>query len=181
MGQKMRCIGIGKRKTELGYESRVHRYQAQNCRGCPMHGACHKSKENRIIELNHRLNEYRRQARERLLSEEGLEHRSKRPIEPEAVFGQVKSNNNFNRFSLRGLPKVEVEFGLITISHNLRKLAQSVLGKCKNNRYEQFCLFFQQFIAPISFKNRRKRLNPKFIPANKSKMLILTKYLKLAA
>ena len=181
MGQKMRCIGIGKRKTELGYESRVHRYQAQNCRGCPMHSACHKSRENRIIELNHRLNEYRRQARERLLSEEGLEHRSKRPIEPESVFGQVKSNNKFNRFTLRGLPKAEVEFGLITISHNLRKLAQSVLKKCKNKGYEQFCLFFQQFMFSLSFKNHHKKSKSRFIPEIKSKSEILVNNRKLAA
>jgi len=30
------------------------------------------------------------------MSEKGLYHRSKRPIEPEAVFGQLKSNNKFN-------------------------------------------------------------------------------------
>ena len=120
MGQKMRCIGIGKRKSELGYESYEHRYQAQNCRGCPMHSGCHKGKSNRIIALNHRLNAYRSQARERLLSEEGLEHRSKRPVEPEAVFGQVKSNNKFNRFTLRGLPKVEIWIYVARLNQNLQ-------------------------------------------------------------
>jgi len=74
------------------------------------------------------LLKYRNQARENLLSERGLEHRSKRPIEPEAVFGQVKCNNRFNRFKLRGLLKVEVEFGLVAISHNLRKIAQRMSG-----------------------------------------------------
>ena len=57
------------------------------------------------------------------MSETGLYHRSKRPIEPEAVFGQLKSNNKFNRFTLKGLPKVEIEFGLMVLAHNLRKLA----------------------------------------------------------
>ncbi|MDO4228471.1 MAG: transposase [Capnocytophaga sp.] len=49
----------------------------------------------------------------------GLEHRSKRPIEVEAVFGQMKSNN---RFTFRGLEKVEMEFLLMAIGHNFRKL-----------------------------------------------------------
>ena len=49
-------------------------------------------------------------------------HRSKRPIEPEAVFGQIKSNRKFNRFRLRGLEGVAMEFGLISIALNLSKM-----------------------------------------------------------
>jgi len=45
-----------------------------------------------------------------------------RPIEPEAVFGQIKANRQFRRFLLRGLDKVSVEFGLVAIAHNLMKL-----------------------------------------------------------
>lgn len=129
MGQKMHCVGTQNRKSNLGYLSRVHIYQARNCQGCPMRGSCHNSKGNRRIELNHRLLAFRKQAREKLMSPKGLEHRSKRPIEPEAVFGQIKYNNKFNRFTLRGLPKVETEFGLVAISHNLRKIAK----KLRNN------------------------------------------------
>jgi transposase len=128
MGQQMKCISVQKRKSELGYESQVKVYKAINCEGCPLRWGCHKSKDNRQIELNHKLLRYRNQAREKLLSERGLEHRSKRPIEPEAVFGQVKCNNRFNRFKLKGLSKVEVEFGLVAISHNLRKIAQRMSG-----------------------------------------------------
>lgn len=58
-----------------------------------------------------RIDEEPQIARDKLLSDEGLYHRSKRPIEPEAVFGQLKSNTKFNRFTLRGLSKVEIEFG----------------------------------------------------------------------
>ena len=67
-----------------------------------------------------------------MLSEEGLKHRSKRPIEPEAVFGQIKSDNKFNRLLLRRLPKVKTEIGLVVISHNLRKLAQNMPKNLKN-------------------------------------------------
>ncbi len=56
------------------------------------------------------------------MSERGLYHRSKRPVEVEAVFGQLKSNNKFTRFTLRGLVGVGIEFGLMSIGHNLRKL-----------------------------------------------------------
>ena len=105
-----------------------------------MRGQCHKGEANRRIELNHRLIKYRNQAKEKLLSQEGIYHRSMRPIEPEAVFGHIKFNNKFNRFTLRGLAKVEIEFGLVAISHNLRKLAQIM----SNNQI--FKLFFISFI-----------------------------------
>ena len=49
---------------------------------------CYKGKSNaRVIEVNHRNNEPRALVRELLTSEEGLMHRSRRPIEPEAVVG----------------------------------------------------------------------------------------------
>ena len=121
MGQKLTNIGTKKSKSELGYISTLTRYQAQNCQGCPLRGLCHKSKSDRVIEVNYKLQEYKRKARERLLSEQGVYHRGKRCIEPEAVFAQVKHNSQFNRFRLRGLQKVNVEFTLVAIAHNLRK------------------------------------------------------------
>ncbi|WP_157956032.1 transposase [Flavobacterium kingsejongi] len=39
----------------------------------------------------------------------------------EPVFAQLKHNNGFRRFSLKGLQKVELEFGLMALGHNLRK------------------------------------------------------------
>lgn len=83
---------------------------------------CHKALGERKIEVNHRLNELREQARENLMSEKGKKHRSKRPIEVEAVFGQLKSNNKFNRFTFRGLEKVKLEFILMALGHNFRKM-----------------------------------------------------------
>lgn len=124
MGQKLQYIGQAKNKSDLGYVSTVSRYQAQNCEGCSLRCVCHKSKNNRIIEVNYKLKEYKRRARERLLSEEGIYHRGKRCIEPEAVFGQIKHNSNWSRFRLRSLEKVKIEFTLVAIAHNLRKLAK---------------------------------------------------------
>ena len=48
-------------------------------------------------------------------------HRSNRPIEPEAVFGDIKFNHGFKRFRLKSNAKVKVEFGLVAVAHNLRK------------------------------------------------------------
>lgn len=123
-GQKLSFIGHATRFSTNGYAAQVSCYQAQRCEGCPMRGQCHKAQGNRLIEVNHRLTRLRAKARELLLSEQGLYHRSKRPVEVEAVFGQMKSNNKFTRFSMKGLEKVAVEFGLMAIAHNLRKWAR---------------------------------------------------------
>ena len=120
------------RTTELGYESKVDKYECEDCSDCPLKSECTKARGNREIEVNHTLNEYKRQVRELLTSERGLYHRSKRPIEPEAVFGQIKDAHHFRRFRLRSLPKVNIEFGLIAMAHNLQKLAKLMNLKPKN-------------------------------------------------
>ena len=123
-GQHLEHIGDEQSTSELGYVSTISKYRAQNCTGCPFRGLCHKAKGNRVIEVNHKADEYRAKAKERLTSEEGLYHRSMRPIEPEAVFGDIKYDHGFKRFRLKGMAKVSVEFGLVALAHNLRKYAR---------------------------------------------------------
>ncbi len=105
------------------YTQTITRYQATNCNGCPLRGVCHRSKSNRIIEVNHALNKYKEQVRENLNSEKGIYHRKKRPCDVEPVFANIKNNHHFRRFMLRGKPKVEIEAGLVALAHNLRKKA----------------------------------------------------------
>jgi transposase len=124
MGQRMELIKEAKRTTANGYQQNKKFYQAQNCQGCPMRGACHKQKVNRIIEVNPQLVRYKQMVREKLNSEVGLQYRSQRPVDVEAVFGNVKFNHGFKRFLLRGMEKVEIEAGLISLAQNLRKMAQ---------------------------------------------------------
>ena len=75
------------------------------------------------MEVNVKSRLYRDQARERLTSERGLLHRSRRPIEPEAVFGQIKYDGGFKRFHYRGKRLVGAEFATLAIAHNIRKIA----------------------------------------------------------
>ncbi len=123
MGQQMQNIGTHQTKTKTGFTQTIARYQAKNCNGCPLRGACHKSKGNRIIEINHALNKYKQQTRQNLNSEQGIYHRKKRPCDVEPVFANIKNNHHFKRFMLRTKSKVEIEAGLIAMAHNLRKKA----------------------------------------------------------
>ena len=143
MGQKMENIGSGNRTSSNGYVSHVTYYQAKRCEDCPLRGLCHQAKGNRKIEVNHRLNELKAKARALLMSKKGLVHRSKRPIEVEAVFGQLKSNNKFNRFTFKGLEKVELEFLLMALGHNFRKMV------AKGISFSKFVYYFN--IHPNGF------------------------------
>ena len=123
MGQQMNFIREKIKITDNGFRQTKRLYQAKNCNGCPVRDTCNKSKENRIIEINERLNHYKSIIRERLTSERGRKYRSQRPVDVEAVFGIIKGNRNYRKFLLRGLEKVEIEVGLLALSHNLSKLA----------------------------------------------------------
>ena len=122
MGQHMNRIGIKRGKTGSGYVTESVCYQAARCEGCPLRDQCFKAKGNRIMEVNHRLNEYKRQARERLTSEEGIQHRGKRCIEPEAVFAQIKYNMQYRRFRHFTKDKVTMDFAFFAIAFNIKKL-----------------------------------------------------------
>ena len=123
IGQKMKLVKESSRTTKNGYLQDKKFYQAQNCSGCPMRGPCHKQKTNRIIEVNPRLVRYKQMVRDKLNSEIGLQYRSQRPVDVEAVFGDIKYNHGFERFLLRGLENTEIEAGLVCLAHNLRKMA----------------------------------------------------------
>lgn len=121
-GEEIKRIGSRKRTSDNGYQQHYLVYQANNCEGCPMRQQCNKQAGNKIFEINHQLNKYKVRANEMLNSEAGLYHRSKRPVDVEPVFANIKHNKGFKRFNLRGKRKVEIETGLIAIAHNLKKM-----------------------------------------------------------
>jgi hypothetical protein len=63
----------------------------------------------------------RKEVRELLSSEEGENKYRQRKMDVEPVFGQIKQNRGFNRFSLRGLSKNTSEWGLNCVAHNILK------------------------------------------------------------
>ena len=151
MGQHMDRVGTKHERTEGGYVAVSAVYRAQRCDGCPLRWGCHKRKQGeREIMANHLLLEYRRKARERLTSEKGLEHRSKRPIEPEAVFGQMKYDMNYKRFRHFGKDKVTMDLAFFAIAFNIKKMAAKMPKWSKSP-------VFDPFIRPTGRKNRHYR------------------------
>lgn len=121
MGQHMTYQYTSKQKSKSGFESEIKTYQAQNCEGCPLRAVCHKAKTNRILKANPNLIKHRKIAKENLDSVRGIRLRKKRCCDVEPVFGHIKSNRLFKRFMLRSLEKVNIEFGLLAIAHNIKK------------------------------------------------------------
>ena len=109
-------------KTDNGYLTERRLYECSECAACPLKPECTKAKGNRTIRISFRLQQYRQQAKQNLLSEEGKDLRARRSVEVETVYGQFKNNMNVRRFLLRGKEKVHNEFGLICIAHNMKKI-----------------------------------------------------------
>ncbi|MGG6314633.1 IS1182 family transposase [Paenibacillus macerans] len=123
-GQKLTYIRESKEKNESGYEVRKRYYRSTSCAECPLKALCTKASGDREIQVSMDYLRYKKQARERLTSEEGYALSVQRMHEPESVFGQVKNNRGFRRFLLRGLRKVSLEVGWLSLAHNLLKVGQ---------------------------------------------------------
>lgn len=72
------------------------------------------------------LEKYKFIQRLRLGSEEGKEMMQRRRQDVEPVIGNIKRNMGFRRFNLRSKHKCEVELGLISLAHNLKKMKNHI-------------------------------------------------------
>lgn len=155
MGQHMKRIGLKQDKTASGYVTQSVRYRAQRCQGCPLRCCCFKAKTDRVIEVNNRLNQYKRKARERLTSEEGIKQRGRRCIEPEAVFGQMKYNMAYRRFRHFDLDKVTMDFAFFAIAFNIKKLcakrAKGTINLFLDSKRRVYILIFAQYRLNLIF------------------------------
>lgn len=97
-------------------------YRAGNCPSCPLAKHCIPSKKKlKQIHRSHREGAAEWMAR-RLNTDEARNRMKMRATSVEAVFGNLKQNLGFRRFSLQGLKNVRGEFNLMCIAHNLNVL-----------------------------------------------------------
>lgn len=119
----MRHVKVKRTRTINGYLTEQAIYECEDCSGCLLKEKCTKSKGNRQIQVNKRLQKLRQEAACNLCSEKGKLLRARRSVEVESVFGRLKHDCSFRRFMLRGIEKVKTEFGLLCIAHNIAKMA----------------------------------------------------------
>jgi transposase len=109
--------------TDNGYKTSGRLYQCIDCSNCPVASQCKRGVGNRTIFINQTLDAYRAQARSNLNSELGLALRKQRGIDVEPPFGDLKFNQGYTRCRLRGQRKVNTEIGILSIAHNIKKIA----------------------------------------------------------
>ena len=64
----------------------------------------------------------KREAAERITTDEGIVLRMNRSIQVEGAFGVLKEDDAFRRFLTRGKRKTETQFFLLCFAFNIRKL-----------------------------------------------------------
>ena len=110
-----------------GYQRKVRRYQAHSCSSCPARELCCRGQGNRSISMSPQWERYKQQARQNLESEQGKQLRKRRGSEIETVFAHMKFNKKYPRFHRRGIEKIDLEVGLLSIAHNIEKIFHALL------------------------------------------------------
>ena len=101
-------------------------FRVNDCEGCAFEPYCKrllkiKTGKSRIFEIQPHLAQLKQQARDLLLSPEGIELRVNRSCQVEGAFGVLKQNMQYTRFRRRALDRVTVEFALTCLGMNIRK------------------------------------------------------------
>jgi Transposase DDE domain len=121
-GMKITFKKYQNKKNASGHEQSYKIYECEDCSGCPLKSQCTKGKGNRQVHWNTIFEEMKAKAKAALESDKAAIY-ARRKVEVESVFGHIKGNRSFRRFSLRGLDKVHVEFGIVALAHNFLKVA----------------------------------------------------------
>nr|WP_236546414.1 IS1182 family transposase [Anoxybacillus sp. PDR2] len=133
-GRKVTFKKYQNQKNPSGYEQSFKIYECEDCTDCPLKAKCTKAKGNRQVHWNTVFEEMKAKAKTALECEEKAAIYARRKVEVESVFGHIKGNRSFRRFSLRGLDKVHVEFGIVALAHNILKVAGIRQLLSKKNR-----------------------------------------------
>jgi hypothetical protein len=96
-------------------------YRSESCAGCPAKEHCTKA-ETRTIERNENMLRLKEQAKTLLADEENRKIMKQRSVEVETVFGQIKGNQGYRRFLLRGLEKAAAEWGLFSLGYDIKQI-----------------------------------------------------------
>jgi hypothetical protein len=122
-GKKVTLREKKKRKfTSSGYPIAADRYECESCARCRLKKQCTNAQGNRTVERNERWLRLKRKAQRTLESEQSAELRIQRSVEVETVFGQIKGNQGYRRFLLRGIDAVSAEWGLLVLGYNLKQM-----------------------------------------------------------
>jgi transposase len=124
--QGTKLIFVRTSKDKDGFKYRL--YQAEDCGNCPVSDKCRrKSKNNNKKISNRTISVYPQDGavermRKKLDSKDGKKIYQVRMSTVEPLHGDMQKNRGFIQFALRGLEKVNIEYNLLAIAHNIRKI-----------------------------------------------------------
>ena len=122
-GRYVRFTKYQTKKNASGLEQSFKMYECEDCRDCPFKASCTRAKGNRQVHWNTIGEGLKAKAKKALEDDKKSAIYARCKVEVESVFGHIKGNRSFRRFSLRGLEKVHTEFGIVALAHNLLKVA----------------------------------------------------------
>ena len=114
------------KKNSSGYLQTFDVFQCDNCEGCPLRELCTKSEYGRMVQRNEHWLEQKAKVKNLLSTDEYKALMKKRSTECETVFGQIKANQKFRRFHLRGKEKVGIEWGLLMIGYDFKQISRFI-------------------------------------------------------
>lgn len=119
----------GKDCTVGGYHAVKFRAPIGSCSTCELRGQCLRNpdttRSRQVAVLTRRSQEsHSERMRERIDTDEGRQRYGQRLGVVEPVFGNIRHNKGLNRFTLRGQTKVDGQWKLFALVHNIEKLAK---------------------------------------------------------
>lgn len=128
-GKQLTFSYVSRKTDKNGFSREFKMYECDDCTGCPFREQCNKSKNdrNKTLRINERLEHQKEYVRTKLSEEEAGSIYRRRKIDVEPVFGFLKANLCFTRFTVRGKKKVRNEIAIALMAVNMRKIASRSL------------------------------------------------------
>lgn len=120
--RKLRPSGHKTRTSKSGYKSNVVIYECDDCSGCEYKVKCTKATGNKKVQVSKLFAQKRQQSLNNIATPKGIVLRVNRSIQVEGAFGVLKEDYGFRRFYTKGKKNVKIEFMLLCLGYNIKKL-----------------------------------------------------------
>lgn len=142
-------------------------YVIQSCSYCRLKKYCQANlkeiRNYRIFDVNYNYSIIKKNVTHNLLSPKGIEMRVNRSSQVEGAFGVIKQDMDYDRTRRRGLLYVSLEFMLICLGYNIRKLFSLIEGKAKTDYWVAPADLKPESIPDVDYdkilKKRHKGIN----------------------
>lgn len=130
-GHPMKCTCRAFQLRQSGFQGKLYKAEAAHCSDCPLRGRCIRKAHTparQVAKLEKGIRNgvpsYTQRMIERFDTPRGRFYYSRRMGTVEPVFGNIRSTLGLERFTLRGRKKVDTQWKLFCLVHNIGKIAR---------------------------------------------------------